>query len=406
MFVQNAVAPQNVTYTSVSWERMMEGVRDLFLTGESLPNTQAQAEQLSPVAAAHRLLTGAMSIIPMSIYQKTETGRQPFSDESLDLVLKLRSNDRMGPALCRKILMSNAFWYGVSYGWIIRENGRPVEIIPLPSDTITIRLDKANGQYWYDCQLETGETRTFAPSELLIQFFETYDGIHGRGLLELAKETIGADGAAQKYGRKFYQNGARISGIVEVDADLKKEKRDAIKEQFSNFSALGKDGFKVAVLDRDYKYTPIGLNQKDAQFIENRNFSVAEISRFTGVPEFLLQAGKQSYNSNEQQQLGFLINTVAAHVTMWEQEWSWKLLGRRRMINEKLYIRGNVDAMLRGDFKTRAEGYGKMIEHGVRTPDECREKEELNPLPDGLGQIPLITKNLASLKDVAKGEKH
>ena len=42
------------------------------------------------------------------------------------------------------------------------------------------------------------------------------------------------EGAAQQYGRKLFQNGAMISGIVEVDTDLKKEGRDEIKEQFWN----------------------------------------------------------------------------------------------------------------------------------------------------------------------------
>ena len=45
--------------------------------------------------------------------------------------------------------------------------------------------------------------------------FETYDGIRGRGLLDLARESIAVDAMTQRYGKKFYQNGARLSGIVE-----------------------------------------------------------------------------------------------------------------------------------------------------------------------------------------------
>ena len=77
-----------------------------------------------------------------------------------------------------------------------------------------------------------GVQRVFSGYELSFLYFESYDGIRGRGMLDMARETIGAEGAAQQYGRKFYQNGAMISGIVEVDTDLSPTGKDRIREQF------------------------------------------------------------------------------------------------------------------------------------------------------------------------------
>ena len=54
---------------------------------------------------------------------------------------------------------------------------------------------------------------------------------------------------------------------------------------FPKYNPYGDDAFKVAVLGRGYKYTPIGLNQKDSQYIESRTFSVEEVARFSGVPK-------------------------------------------------------------------------------------------------------------------------
>ncbi len=404
MMLSNALPRAAAEVTELDWETVQTWFQQAFFSGGEIPNTQREAEKLSPIAAAHRLLTGSMSLIPFSLYQRRDGGRYPYEDADINFLLRVRANQRMSPALCRKVLMSQAFWHGTGYGWMVRApNGVITEIVPLPSDQVTIRRDNYTGNSWYDCVLETGESRTFAPSELIIVFFDTYDGLHGRGLLSLARETIGADGAAQRFARKFYQNGACTSGIVEVEADLGKPGRDHIKGEFGRYASGGDDAFKVAVLDRGMKFTPMGLNQSDAQFIESRNFSVAEVARFTGVPEFMLQAGKQAYSSNEQQQLSFLINTVASHVTLWEQEWGYKLLGRQLMKDKSVYLRGNVDAMLRGDFKTRAEGYEKMISYAVYTPDDCRAKEEMNPYPNGQGARPLATKNLASLDQVLAG---
>lgn len=235
-----------------------------------------------------------------------------------------------------------------------------MERIPLPTECCHIRRDSGNGQYFYDYSVD-GVSRSFTGYELSFLFFESYDGIRGRGLLDLARETIGAEGAAQQYGQKFYQNGAMISGIVELDADLNREGRELVKEQFASYNPYGDDAFKVAVLTRGYKYTPIGLKQSDAQYIESRAFSVEEISHFTGIPKHMLQSGKESYESNQQQRVVFVQDTLAPYVIQWEQENSFKcLLGFQR--REGLYFKGNLSVLMRGDDLSRAQFYEKMVQ--------------------------------------------
>lgn len=212
-----------------------------------------------------------------------------------------------------------------------------------------------------------------------------------------ARETVGGEGAAQQYGRKFYQNGAMISGIVEVDTDLKKEGRDEIKEQFARYNPYGDDAFKVAVLTRGYKYTPIGLNQRDAQYIESRTFAVEEISRFTGIPKHMLQCGKESYESNQQQRIVFVTDTLMPYVVQWEQENSYKALDSVQR-SAGLYFKGNPSVLLRGDDKSRAEYFEKMVQNGLMCPDECRALDERNPIPRGQGRRFWITKNLAPME--------
>lgn len=394
--------PENkVDVRELDWSQVQTWFQQAFFSGEDLPSGQRMAEQESPIAAAHRILTNAMSILPMSIYQRRDGGRYPVVVPELDYLLKIRPNERMGPALCRKVLMSQAFWYGEGYLGIFRDrNGRITDLIPLPSDGRTIRRDPDSGQLWYDFTVD-GMTRTFAPSDLIIVFFDTYDGLYGKGVLALAKATIAAEAGAQKYARKFYQNGARMSGIVSVDTDLGPDGRDRIKESFQQYASDSM--FKVAVLDRGMTYTPIGLNQKDAQFIESRKFTVEEVSRFTGIPEYMFQSGKQAYSSNEQQQLDFVVSTLQPHVTQWEEEFQYKLLPRQKL-EEGLYVRMNVAARLRGDNESRSRFYEKMVSHGIYCPDDCRALEEKNPLPNGLGARFYMTKNLGTVEQIVEGD--
>jgi len=39
------------------------------------------------------------------------------------------------------------------------------------------------------------------------------------------------------------------------------------------------------------------------------------------------------------------------------------------------FVEFNVDGLLRGDFKTRMEGYAKAIQNAIYTPDEVRAME-------------------------------
>ena len=380
-----------------------ELLREAFLTATDPPDGQAAAEQLSPVAAAHRILTNAFGVIPFGVYRREGGARVPVEDETLRRLLGRRPNAYMTPFILGKVVMSNAFWHGFGAVWNRRDAaGRLTERIALPTDCCSIYKDPDGPMYWYSYNVD-GVQRTFAPRELSILFFETYNGIWGRGMLDLARETVAADSLAQQYGRKFYQNGARISGIVEVDTDAKPETKDKVRREFGRYAS--DDAFKVAVLDHGMKYTPLGLSQSDAQYMESRTFSVEEVARFSGVPKHMLQTGKESYDSNAQQRVNYVTDTLVPFVTQWEQQNREKLLTRAQR-GQGWYIHGNVSVLLRGDDQSRSQFYERMLRNSVYNPDECRALEERPPIPGGLGQRFFLSKNMGSLESIVGGESN
>ena len=401
ILARSMARPSAVEERTISWDEVQSWVRQVFFSGEALESSQVNAERLSPVAAAHRILTNSFGLIPFGLYRKDGEERVPVEDTALNRVLKVRANDYMSPFMMRKLTMSNAFWHGFGAVWNRKgPDGRVVQRLPLPSDCCSIRKDLETGQYWYDYNVD-GVQKTFSNYELSFLYFETYDGIRGRGLLDLARETIALDAMAQRYGKKFYQNGARLSGVLEVDTDAKPETRQKLKKEFQAYAS--DDAFAVAVVDHGMKFTPLGVSQSDAQFMETREFSVAEISRFTGIPKHMLQTGNESYDSNAQQRLNYVTDTLLPYVVQWESEDTYKLpTPQERDVG--VYIRGNVEVLLRADPTTRANFYEKMIQNAIYNPDECRAKEEKNPIPGGLGKQFVMTKNLGSLESVLKGD--
>ena len=148
---------------TLSQEELGRFLKNLFLTGEDVETGHGTAERLSPVAAAHRILSNSFGLIPFGTYVKDGDARRAVHDPALDRLLKVRANERMSPFLCQKLIMSNAFWHGFGACWNRRDGaGRLVARIPLPTECCTIRKDRESWHYWYDYNVD-GWQRTFAP---------------------------------------------------------------------------------------------------------------------------------------------------------------------------------------------------------------------------------------------------
>jgi len=376
---------------------------DDFLRAAALDNggvNEVTAMRVAPVAAAHRILTNSIGNLPIHVFQKRGGIGEPAS-HTLDAVLGMRSNERMSPFIVKKLLASSAFWHGDGFALIERDRaGRVFAITPLPCDKATPYIDEKTG-LWYGFSVD-GQLRKFHNSQLIHVFFETFDGITGRGMLDIARETIGLEQTATQYAGKFYKNGARVSGIIEVPGKIDKDGKQKVREAFEGMASGMDNAFRVAVLDAGLKYTQLGISQSDAQFIETRAFTVAEISRYTGIPLHKLQEGKQSYNSNEQQGIEYVATTLQPIVTQWEQEWSYKLFSESELA-QGYYLRFNMAAEMRGDNKSRAEFYEKMLRMAIYSPDECRALEEKGPIPGGLGSHYWMSKNYDTLENMMEG---
>ena len=62
--------PRAVEERTLSWDEVQSWVRQVFFSGEALESSQTNAERLSPVAAAHRILTNSFGLIPFGPYRK------------------------------------------------------------------------------------------------------------------------------------------------------------------------------------------------------------------------------------------------------------------------------------------------------------------------------------------------
>ena len=124
----------------------------------------------------------------------------------------------------------------------------------------------------------------------------------------------------------------------------------------------------------------VGFSPEQMQLLELQQFCIEQIARIHSLPPVFLQdLSDGTYSNTEQQDLHFVKHTLRRWIEQSEQEMNLRLFGR----DSDFEVRFNVDSLLRGDLKTRMEAHATAIQNGIKTPNEVREKEGMEPLPGG-----------------------
>jgi phage portal protein BeeE len=98
-------------------------------------------------------------------------------------------------------------------------------------------------------------------------------------------------------------------------------------------------------------------------------------------PHLVGDLSKGTFNNVEQQSLDFVQHAVLPHPRIFEAAMERDLLTDEDRA-KGVIIRFNLDAALRGDFKSRQEGLKIQREMGVINANEWREEEGRNPIRD------------------------
>lgn len=369
----------------------------------------SRAEKLSAVFAAVDIHSGSMSVLPAYCYNSRTRQRV---DHDILRLLSVRPNAAMTPMVRKKLLDRSRMLTGNAYDWIIRDprTGRPVELIPVPGELVSVKQDKNGIPVYTIKNPRTGETFRVANEDICHYKGPSNDGIVGKGRLEYAAECIATGLAAQSYSRKFYESGGQPSGVLTVEGDLggfvydkdgnptTVTKKDAVRNEWERVHSGAENAHRIAVLDYGMKYQPLSISQRDSQFVEQQEVTVADIARFFGVPLYKLQSGSQSYNANEQNAIEYL-SGLQPDVTQMEEEQTYKLLSDSE-IAEGLEIRYNMMSLLRSDQQSRASYYKSMWEIGVYSVNDIRALEDL-PDVEG-GDERMASLNYVPLKDWAQ----
>ena len=362
------------------------------------------AMQTSAVYACVRILAESVAGLPLHVYERTANGSKSTKpSHPLYRLLHDEPNREMTSFVFRETLMSHLLLWGNAYAQIIRDGrGFPIAFYPLLPDRMAVDRNES-GELVYTYQSDKGQVKLRRENVLHIPGLG-FDGLIGYSPIAMAKNAVGLALATEDYGAAFFANGANPGGVLEHPGVIKPEQADRLRESWqSQFG--GANAHKVAVLEEGLKFHQMSIPPEQAQFLETRKFQINEIARIFRVPPHMVgDLEKSSFSNIEQQSLEFVKYTLDPWVVRWEQSLQQALI----LPSEKatIFIKFNLDGLLRGDYQSRMQGYSTGIQNGFMSVNDVRSLEDMNLLTsEEGGDLHFVNGNMVKLADVGAAYK-
>ena len=362
------------------------------------------AMQTSAVYACVRILAESVAGLPLHVYERTANGSKSTKpSHPLYQLLHDEPNREMTSFVFRETLMSHLLLWGNAYAQIIRDGrGFPIALYPLLPDRMAVDR-RESGELVYTYQSDKGQVKLRRENILHIPGLG-FDGLIGYSPIAMAKNAVGLALATEDYGATFFANGANPGGVLEHPGVIKPEQADRLRESWqSQFG--GANAHKVAVLEEGLKFHQMSIPPEQAQFLETRKFQINEIARIFRVPPHMVgDLEKSSFSNIEQQSLEFVKYTLDPWVVRWEQSLQQALI----LPSEKatIFIKFNLDGLLRGDYQSRMQGYSTGIQNGFMSVNDVRGLEDMNLLTaEEGGDLHFVNGNMVKLADVGAAYK-
>lgn len=345
------------------------GLQGVSTTGITV--TLERALGVPAVWAAVNFLSGTLAGLPLHLFRRTEKGREKVKG-GLATILHDAVNEELSSFDWRKHVFDQVFTGGRTYTFVERNAlNKVTNLWPLEPGKTTVK--RQEGRKFYEHR-DGRKVHRYEAAEIIdLAFMLKPDMLGHRSPILSNKDAIGLAIAASDYGSKFFQNGGVppfvLTGPFNSPGALERSSTDmesAVRE------AASKKKLALSV-PTGHTLTPIGVDPEKSQLVALQRFVIEQIARIYSLPPVFLQdLTHGTFTNTEQQDLMLTKHTLRRWIEQFEQELNLKLFGRG---NNRQYVEMNVDGLLRGDFKTRMEGYARAITTGQMSPDEAREME-------------------------------
>jgi HK97 family phage portal protein len=403
-----------------------EWLLDIFNGGRTdsgIRVSEMTALQTDAVLACVKIISNAIASLPLHVYQRQMKGARLAKSIALDHplyhLLRIRPNPEMTKHTFIVTMLVHALLWGNAYCEIQRDNGnRVVALWPRnPARTRPARLTrdmKIEGTVYEAGTLmyHTSETlgdeqmtaednngnrmapeRVILAEDMIHVVGLTLDGRLGQSIVYLARQIIGLALASEKYGAKFFGNGAVPRGVLTIPAALEPKAMEQLRRSWQEAYG-GENAGKTAILEQGVDYKPIGSDPEKSQLLATREYQRKSIAAIFNVPPHMIGEGESSKSTTEQTAIEFLTFCLTSWINPLEEEFKVKLFPIDDPKQAAFFCKFDTHSLRYPNSDSRAKFYDSGKQWGWLNTNDIHELEDMNPVEDESGEVYYIGVNM------------
>lgn len=369
---------------SLSADDLVKLISGANLTAAGQAVTPDNALRVSAVYACVSLISGALATMPVGVFERKDDERSRVQ-HAYSWWLNEEANDDMTSAAAWEYVTAAKLFYGDGFAELLRPSYVSTRVIGMrphhPLDVHAFRDNQGIKRYRVYDQAAKGWRDVDAADMIQVPSLG-YDGLRSPSpITYAARESIGMALGAEGYMAKFFSGGATFDYALKTASTLKSEQLQQLYDSLMRRESIAGPRAPL-ILTGGLEPAQLSVNQKDAEVLATRLFTVEEICRIFGVPPHMVGHTDKttSWGSGiEQQGIAFVRYTLQRHLTPLAQELNRKLWPSR----ERYFVEHITAALERGDLKSRYESYrialGRAGEQPWMDTDEIRRIENMPP---------------------------
>jgi len=360
-------------------------------TGSGVRVTVPGSLSLPAVYASIRILADGVAATPLPVYRLgADDTRQKAKDTWQWRLFHDRPNPEMTAPMFGSTMMAHLAGYGESFigkDYELREGfpvGSPTALWPIHPEQI--RVARLNGRklYFYRDASGIERPRPYTEREVIHIVGLSLDGMRGISPIEAARKAIAAGLAMTDYTDSFYGNASLPSGVLSTDKELADPAFERVRRRWNMIYSGRKNAGKVAILEEGLSFEPISVSQRDAQFVESMQMSIADVARLFRIPMSRLdanpQGGSLTYRTVESDDHFFALHSLRPWFVRIEEAFR---TDPNLFPDDSLFPEYLMDAVMRAQTKERYETYAIALGgKPFMRPSEPRALENLPADPE------------------------
>jgi HK97 family phage portal protein len=259
--------------------------------------------------------------------------------------------------------------------------GQVVRVDPLAPSRVTVDAETSGGSVTF---MVNGQP--FPGEMLMIRGLLLPGHLRGVSPVEFARQSIELGLGAQEQAGRFYKQGAVVPGVIHAKSDLSVDQMREIRDQWLSAHGGSNRAHLPVVLSGDTTWQSIGMTAEQAQFLDSRQFSDAQISGqlFLIDPSMLgiaTTGTTLTYQNLEQRGHHLVRHSLLRWIVRLER-------GLTRLLPAGQMLKFNVNGLMRGDLTSRYNSYkdaaeiNQLLGAPLLSVQEMRDLEDLGPMQD------------------------